>query len=296
VLWQDPAAVGVGRGYALSLGWHGDAVMVTIDGQAVTVEGGGLADRGRFGLLSGIPAPAGCTFNDLVVRSAPRVAVHRWSFTTSRYLGLPDLLDGFAGRTWPVEDATPRRTAVDREASAAAAQIAGAQATLDAARAALAAAVDAGDAVELEGLREAARAASAAYGQTSADAYDALAVALGLPWRPFPPLVELGTVRDGGEVLALLLELPEPLPRERLGWTLTGPSDDGTRGVLGDLVLAWSGDRCRAILTREGGAAFAAGSWTLDLALRLDVGSERAIWRRCGSTAPEAGVLGFRLE
>ena len=99
----------------------------------------------------------------------------------------------------------------------------------------------------------------------------------------------------GGEVLALLLDLPEPLPWERMGWTLTGPADGGGRQVLGDLVLARSGDGSRAVLVREGAAPFSAGIWMFDLVLRLDVGAERAAWRRGGSTAPEAGTLRFRL-
>jgi hypothetical protein len=295
LLWQDPADVEVGRDYAVSLRCEGDTIMVSIDGDEVTVDGGGLPGRGRFGLLSGIPTPAGCAFTNLVVRSAPRVAVHRWRFTTSRHLGLPDLLDTFVGRTWPVPEAAPRKAAVQRETAAAAAKIAEAQATLDVARSALAVAVDAGDAIELAGLRESTRAAADTRNQAGADAYVALAAALGLPWRPNPPVVEVCTVDDAGSVLALLLEMPEPLPRERLSVTLTGPSDSGGRAALDDLVLVWSADGCRAILVRPSGVAFTAGMWTLDLAVRLDVGAERALWRRGGSTAPEVGAMRFRV-
>ena len=130
----------------------------------------------------------------------------------------------------------------------------------------------------------------------STAAHDALATdALGLPWRPVPPLVEISTVTLGNDVVALLLDLPEPLPWERIGWTLT-PSADGSGAALADATLAWSGDGTRAIVVRSGGAAFARGPWTLGLALRLDVGAERAAWRRCGSTAPETGLLRFALE
>ena len=295
VLWQDPAAVEVGRDYAVVLRCEGDTITVSIDGDEVTVDGSSLPERGRFGLLSGIPAPAGCAFTDLVVRSAPRVAVHSWQFITSPHLGLPDLLDTFVGRTWPVAEAAPRQVAVEREAAAAAAVITEAQATLDVARSALAVAVDAGDAIELAGLREAARTAADTRNQAGADAYVALAAALGLPWRPLPPVVEVCTVDDAGSILALLLEVPEPLPRERLSATLTGPSDSGGVATLDDLVLCWSEDGCRAILARQGGLGFIAGMWTLDLALRLDLGAERAVWRRGGSTAPEVGNMRFRV-
>ena len=296
VLWQDPTAVEVGRDYSVSLRCEGDMITMSIDGEEVTVDGGGVPERGRFGLLSGVPAPAGCAFTDLVVRSAPRVAVHRWRFGTSRHLGLPDLLDTFAGRTWPVADASPQPAAVERDAADAAAVIADAQAILDGVRSALAVAVDAEDAIELGQLREQARAVADSRNQVGADAYVALAGTLGLPWRPLPPVVELCTVDDAGGVLALLLEVPEPLPRERLGVTLTGPSDDGGRAALDDLVFVWSDDGCRAILVRQGGLIFTAGMWTLDLVLRLDVGAERALWRRGGSTAPEVGSLQFQVE
>ena len=64
---------------------------------------------------------------------------------------------------------------------------------------------------------------------------------------------------------------------------------------LDDVVLAHSRDGAHAILVRTGAAAFPPGAWSLRLALRLDVGAERAVWRRGGSTAAEAGVLRFAI-
>jgi len=75
--------------------------------------------------------------------------------------------------------------------------------------------------------------------------------------RPTPPVVEMCTVEETGEVLALLLDLPEPLPWERMGWSLTGPGDGDAQHPVDDLMLAASADGCRAILVREGGAPFA---------------------------------------
>src|SRR5262249_23684011 len=77
-------------------------VTVSIDGDefAATTE----LDVGRFGMLSAIASP-GCAFTGFVVRSTPPISVYRWNFTTSRYLGLPDLLDTFAGDVWPLEGA-----------------------------------------------------------------------------------------------------------------------------------------------------------------------------------------------
>ncbi len=164
-----------------------------------------------------------------------------------------------------------------------------------AARQALAAGVAAGDAVELSVLGDAARAAVAAQDAAAADAYDRLADDLGAPWRPTPPVVELLTLADArGRTVGLLLDLPEPLPWERVGWTLVAPgaSEDSS---LRDLVLAWSGDGARAILVRDGAKPFASGLWSLRLTMHLDVGAECAVWRRGGSTAPEVGSLSFTL-
>ena len=160
VLWQDEGLVEVGRDYALALRCEGDTVTVSVDGEEHTATlPGSLPARGRFGLFSAVPAP-GCAFTDLVVRSAPRAVVHHWSFTTSRYLGLPDLLDGFVGESWPLPEAAPAPAVLAGEAATAAATLAERLLARDGARAALAAAVDAGDAVELEELREVARTAA----------------------------------------------------------------------------------------------------------------------------------------
>jgi hypothetical protein len=291
VLWHDDGDVEVGATYALGLRCEGTSVTATIDGEAFTATTS--LRGGRFGLLSGIPAP-GCAFTDLIVRSAPPTAVHHWTFTTSRYLGLPDLLDTFADRAWPGHSEGVDRADVGDQAAAGAARLGDARMQVDAARTALAAAVAAGDAVELGALADAARAAVSFAHAESAAVHDLLAGALGTQYRPTPPVVEVSTVADRGENVALLLDLPEPLAWERVAWSLIPPgaADDEP---LADLVLAWSRDGTRAILVRAGAAVYGPGSWSLQLALRLDVGAERAAWRRGGSTAPEAGRLRFEL-
>ncbi|MFI7546060.1 hypothetical protein [Actinoplanes sp. NPDC049599] len=275
VLWIDSTKVVTGATYALSLRCEGTQITVGVDGVEVTrtVSTG----AGRFGLLSGVVGK-GCAFTDLVVRSAPRVPVHHWNLTTSRYLGLPDMLDTFAGTVWPLPSSVGSLAAA---ATAASTALTAAQGAVAAARTEVAAA----DPVELAGLAEAARAAVAALHGASAASHDSLVAALGTPWRPVPPIVELSSV---GEV-ALLLDLPEPLPWERMTWSLEGP------GSPADVVLAWSADGARAILVRAGAAPFAAGAWTLRLALHLDVGPAQAKWRRGGSSLPEAGSLRFSL-
>ena len=283
ILWQDTGTVKVGSTYALGLRCEGGTVTAVIDGEEFSAATS--VAPGRFGLQSAI-AGAGCQFTDLVVRSAPRTAVHRWTFTSSRYLGLPDLLDTFAGTVWPLDAGELDADALAAESARGAARLAAARATVDAARQALAAA----SAVDLVPLGDAANAAVADAHAEAAAVHDLLAGALGTPYRPAPPVAELSAISAGG-VLALLLDLPEPLPWERVAWTLV---DAGGLAVA-DLVLAWSGDGTRAILVREDAVPFAAGAWTLELALRLDAGAERAVWRRGGSTAPEAGLLLFTL-
>ena len=157
-------------------------------------------------MLSAIAAP-GCAFTNLVVRSAPPTAVYRWNFTTSRYLGLPDLLDTFAGVVWPIEGADVDGVALASEATAGQARLAAADGEADSARAVLAAAVAAGDAVEVTPLVAAARSAMDFAGAESESVYDLLVGALGTPWRPTPPIVEMSAVASGQDVVALLVDL-----------------------------------------------------------------------------------------
>ena len=286
VLWHDSAEVRVGNTYALALRCEGDVVTVSVDGVEHVVPGVHVGGPGRCGLLSGIPKPAGCAFSDVVVRSAPRVPVHHWAFTTSRHAGLAELLDTFPGTAWALDGQTPDAGAVTAQAAA----LDQARATLDAARAELAAAVAAADVVELPVLREQAVAAVQALHGAAAGAYEALHAQLGQQYRPVPPVVEVSAVQAGGDVLALLLDLPEPLPWGRVTCTLTGPET-----APADSVVAWSADGGRVVLARADGAPFTTGAWRIDLVLHLDVGAERAVWRRGSSSAPEVGALSFRL-
>ena len=290
VLWSDDQPVVAGATYALALRCEGTQVTIGIDGDEVTRNT--TPGAGRFGLLAGIPGK-GCAFSDLVVRSAPRTAVHRWTLTTSRHPGFTDLLDTFAGTVWTLE-ADMDRAELAVQATAGLPRLADARAAVDTARLELAAAVLAGDLVDHAGLAEAARAAVASAHAESAAVHDLLVTALGIPWRPTPPIAELSAVEAGGGVAALLLDLPEPIPWERVRWSLVAPgqADDES---LADLVLAWSADGSRAVLVRPGAVPYAAGTWTMHLALRLDVGAERSIWRRGGSTLPEVGRLTFVL-
>jgi hypothetical protein len=290
VLWQDDGAVSSGVAYALTLIGTGDTVTAGIDDFEVTVPA--AAGPGRFGLLSGIAAPDGCEVSDLVVRSAPSAVVYSWRFTTSAYPGLPELLATFTGRVWPAGGAVD--AAALAAADAQAAQLAAAQADVDLARSALADAVAAGRAGDLDALTGDALEAVDRRDAVAAQAYQELSAALGLGYRPAPPVAEVLTASAGGSVVALVLDLPEPLPWERMTWALTRTGPHPAR-PLSDVTLAWSEDGAHATLTRSGGSPFPSGDWSLSLELALDAGAERAVWSRAGDSAPETASLRFRL-
>ena len=291
VLWQDDGAVEVGVAYALTLTCTGNTVTAGIDDYEITVRA--AAGAGRFGLLSGIPAPNGCEVRDLLVRSAPSAVVFSWRFTTSAYAGLPELLATFAGRVSPAGGAVDT-AALAARADSQAAQVTAAQADVDLARAALASAVAAGRAGDLDALTEEALDAVDRRHAAAAQAYLEISAALGLGYRPAPPVAELLTASAGDDVLALVLDLPEPLPWERMTWSLTrGGRHRGPDPA--DVLLAWSEDGAHATLVRSGGAPFPPGAWSLSLSLALDVGAERAVWSRAGASGAETASLRFDL-
>ena len=292
VLWSDGALVEVGATYALSVTCAGTAVTVSVDGEqfSATASSGG----GRFGLISDIVAPAGATFSDLVVRSAPRQVVHRWTFITSAYAGWPELAAPFADRTWPANGAAPDRQALAGAVAQGLTRLTSARTDVDAARGELASAVAASDLLDEACLRAAALDAVQGLHAASASVHDSLAQALALGYSQPPPVLELLTVTDGDDVVALVLDLPEPLPWERMTWTLRQVEPHARSTVL-DVLLAWSEDGRRAILAPAAAGAFPSGQHVLRLVLALDVGAERAVWRRAGSSDPETAELRFRV-
>ena len=287
VLWQDNGTVHSGVGYVLSLTRADGSITARIDDFEVTVSG--AAGQGRFGLLSGIPAPDGCAFADLLVCSAPAVIAYSWRFTTSAYPGLPELLATFGGRPWPAA-ATVDTGRLAAEADAGATRLAAATAEVTAARAELAAA----GVVDLPALITDTLDAVHRGQAVSGEVYENLSTALGLGYRPSPPLVEILTAVAGADTVALVLDLPEPLPPERMSWSLTPIGPHPARPV-DDALLAWSADGAHAVLVRQGGRPLPSGEWSLTLELTLDLGAERAAWTRRHSTAAETATLRFTL-
>lgn len=287
LLWQDDATVQNGATYALSLTCADDTITARIDDFEVTVSA--PTSAGRFGLLSRIPAPDGCAFADLLERSAPSSTVYSWRFTTSAYPGLPELLATFTGHPWPAQ-ASVDTAKLAVEADAGAMRLAAAGAEVTAARADLAAA----DVVDLQTLIADSLDAVARQHTVDDEVYQALSGALGLGYRPAPPVVEILTVAAGSDTVALILDLPEPLPRERMSWALT-PMGPHPSPPLDDALVAWSADGAHALLARPGGRPVPPGEWSLTLELALDLGPERAVWSRQDSTAPETATLRFTL-
>jgi hypothetical protein len=291
VLWRDGAAVIDGTDYALALSYAGGTVTASIDDLTVTVAA--VTGPGRFGLLSAIPGPHGCEFSDLLVRSAPAATVHTWRFTTSAYPGLPELLATFGGQPQPAPstvDPAALRTGTDSGAT----RLAAVAADVAAARAELATAVAAGNTVDLPSLIADTLDAVDQQHTTAGDLYQTLTAALGLDYRPPPPLVEVFTATTGAGTIALVLDLPDPLPWERMSWSLTHVRPHPSP-PLHDTLLAWSNDGAHAVIVRSAGAALAPGEWSLRLELAMDIGAERATWTRAGSTAPENATLRFTL-
>jgi hypothetical protein len=230
---------------------------------------------------------------DLLIRSAPATTVYSWRFTTSAYPGLPEMLATFAGNTWPAPATVDTGTLASRTRDATT-RLATATTNLADARQELAASVAANNTVDLQALICAACDAVQQQQAEAAGIYDSLAAALGLAYRPAPPVVEVLTAADRGRTVALILDLPEPLPWERMTWSmaLTGPHPTQ---ALDDVVLAWSADGSHGLLARTGGNPFLAGPWSLALHLALDVGAEAAAWTRNGRTTPEGGTLRFTV-
>jgi hypothetical protein len=243
--------------------------------------------------MSAIPGPDGCEATDLVVRSAPAATVYTWRFTTSAHAGLPELLATFSGHPWPAV-ATVDTAALRTQAGPAADRMAAAAADVAAARAELATTVAAGNTVDVEALVAETVDAVGRQQAVTADVHQDLTSALGLSYRPIPPVCEMLTVAAGGGTVALLLDLPEPLPWERMSWSLTRVRAHPTPPV-DDVLLAQSADGAHAVLVRTGGARFEPGDWSLHLDLALDIGAERAVWTRGGRTAPESGTLRFAV-
>jgi hypothetical protein len=282
--------------HALALTCEGDWLVVEVDGielgrEQDAEEDGGLSG-GKAGLYYvGADAP---DFSELVIRSAPRMPVFGWQFTTSRYAGFVEHLDSFQGLAHREEVSGVNAGRLANKVNDAEAEMAAASQALTASRGQLASAgVD-----EVTTLRLETQDAAAVWLAAASLHYDALYVELmGDTYRPLPPVVELSQVVSGTSRHTLLLESPEPLnwPRITLTLKVLDPAS-GAYLPFDEILVVWSNDGARALLFPVDGASLADGAYELQLAYALDIGLEAALLRRGGSTLPEIGRLRFDLS
>ncbi|MGD2049217.1 MAG: hypothetical protein PVH03_06960, partial [Chloroflexota bacterium] len=277
----------------VALTCEGETLTVDVDGNelAQVSDPGGLSN-GKGGLyFVGTDDP---DFSELVIRSVPRQAVHRWHFVTSRFSGFVEHLDTFNGEVY--QEAVSGADEQDVADSIAAAETGMALASQDlvASRASLASAGP----DEISARRVETQDSLEEWNSTAMTHFEALAeLFLGSVFRPPPPVVELSEIIQNGSRLALLFESPEPLDwaRINLQFEVLDPTS-GNYSALGDVFTVWSDDGARAFLLSSTGAFQAAGAYKLQLSYDLDIGLEAPLLRRGGSTVPEIASLDFELE
>ena len=168
--------------HTLALTCSGPSLLVEIDGlQLVELFPEDPLETGQAGLYYESETPP--VFSDLVVRSAPRAPVLRWSFITSRYAGLIEHLDTFTETVYPEAVSGINLAAYKTSVSAASASLNAAASALADARLALAGAV----VEDLAALRSQAQAASAALNAVSSAQFDVFYDLFFPAFRPFPP-------------------------------------------------------------------------------------------------------------
>lgn len=292
-LWECGPGCGVDFTLAefdLALTCIGSELTIEVNGQEVgKIEDNALAS-GPAGLYhQGSSQP---NFSDMVVRSAPRQTVHRWSFATSAYPGLVELVDSFSGVIYE-ETCNLGASAFAGLASAASSAVAAAQNALQQAR----------DALESSTAEEAAseRAVVAAaveelYGACAAQ-FDELYTALfATDYRPFPAEVELSEVLGSGGRYALLFEFPEPLDWARIAVRVRRKTGGGEYvDIAVPTSLFWNADGTRAFLLRNDGDPIGSGEFEIQISYELTT-VEGPTLRRSGSTLPEAARMRFALE
>jgi len=247
-------------------------------------------DTGKVAL--GLHADTDARFANLVVRALPAAELARWSFTTSRFEGWLDHLESFTGDVHEVQvSATPPDLATAKAQAASA--LSDGDAALAAARSDLEAATES----TLTELREAALAAVQDRHDEAVAAFESLYdEQFGIGWRQLPDeAIELSAMRGAaGERYALLLESPEPLDWTRLSFVLR----EEVAGVMTDVATAfcvWNDDATRALIFYSATDDFPAGTFELEGTYRLDVGEERPVLRRSGSTQAEVACVDFSL-
>jgi hypothetical protein len=283
----------------VALTCEGNTLTVEIDGQEfirIDDDNNALTNgqAGIYYLGDEDPSASDLGFSELVIRSAPRQPVHQWNFTTSQFPGLVEHLDTFTGTVYAEladhTDAQALSVAVD----AAAVDMDAARQQLDTSRSELTGASP----DDLARKRDGAQSASRKVNDAAAEHFD-LMYQLFFPntYRPLPPVAELSEILSGQNRLALLLESPEPFNWSRI--TVTVSRFRLRRGEfveLNDVLIVWSEDGTRAILTRTGSTLLLPGQYRILVHQDLDIGLEAPLLRRGGSVLPELAELQFQLS
>ena len=274
----------------------GTALTVSVNGILLaTVTDPAPLRTGKAGLyyLGNQGAGEQPNFSELVIRSAPRQAVHSWAFTTSRYEGFVEHIDSFEGIVHREEIETINRQALNTAADNTQSDLTELYQAYDTARSELSTASES----DVVRLRDEVHAAADAW-HTSAHAhFDTLdQIVLGGGYRPLPPVVELSEIVHNTERYALLLESPEPIDWSRTElvlsqWDATATSYKPVR----NMTMAWSTDGTRAYLLPDSQGRLDHGDYVIQLSYRLDNGLEAPLLRRSGSTLPEVATLFFEL-
>ena len=276
----------------VALTCDGEKLTVEIDGKEIVQVTDDSLSTGKAGLyFLGDDDP---NFSELVIRSAPRQPVHAWSFTTSQFSGLVEHLDTFTGAIYAEPADHTDAQALSALVDEAAADVNAARQELETSRLELANT----DPDELTLKREVAQSASQTVHDTAAEHFN-LMYTLFFPntYRPLPPVVEVSDVFSGEDRLALLLESPEPLDWLRITLSISRLRPrHGNFTELNDVLVVWSEDGVRAILTRTGSTMFLSGEYKILIKQDLDIGLEAPLLRRGGSVLPELAEIRFQLS
>ena len=128
--------------------------------------------------------------------------------------------------------------------------------------------------------RQAAASAWSAFSAATAGVFDGLIAALGRPDLisnakppPPPPDTEISFFTDASfkQILALLIESPEPLPWRRIWRWIQLTPDGGATSVIDDKNVLWNADGTRGLLIIEGEPV---GQYQLTAAFQGNIGAE----------------------
>ena len=116
-------------------------------------------------------------------------------------------------------------------------------------------------------------------------------------YHPHPPMVEPTELLGNDGRYGLLLESPEPLDWNRIGFTLKWLRHSSEyNDISSSAFIVWNEDGIRALILHMNGGTLPNGTYVRQLVLNLDVGTETPVLCRNRSTIPETAALCFILS